>query len=168
MATVDICVLVIVGISCLLGVFRGLVKEALSLAFWVGAAVSAGLLSSKFGHLLSGAISSPALQRVVAFVLIFVLVIFTGGLISNGISRLMSKAGLGAADRALGAVFGIIRGVVIVTVIVMLTARFNFIAQYYSQSVTVPYITIMSNYLQKVLGITPAENEKVRDAVNSA
>ncbi len=168
MATVDIGVLVIIGISCLIGVFRGLVKEALSLAFWVGASVAAGLFSGKVGQHLSGAISSPALQKVVAFLLIFILVVFVGGLISSGISKLLNKAGLGAADRALGAVFGIIRGVVIVTVIVMMTSRFSFTEQYYSSSVTVPYVMGLSNYLQKVLGITPADNEKVRDAVISA
>jgi membrane protein required for colicin V production len=168
MSTVDICVLLIVGVSCLLGVFRGFVKEALSLVYWTGAAVAAGLFSGKVGYLLSGAISSPTLQKVVAFILIFILVVFVGGLISNGISKLLSKAGLGPADRALGAVFGIIRGVVIVTVIVTLTGKFSFTEKYYSQSVTVPYVMTVSNSLQKLLGITPAENEKVRDAVISA
>ncbi len=168
MATVDICILVIIGVSCLLGVFRGLVREALSLAFWAGAVVAAVLFSGKAGQLLSVAISNPALQRAVAFILIFVLVVFVGGLISNGIHSLLSKAGLGTADRALGAVFGIFRGIVIVLVIVMLTSRFSIIGKYYSQSVTVPYLTTMSNYLEKALGITPAENEKVRDAVISA
>ena len=159
--------MLIVGVSCLIGVFRGLIKEALSLVFWAGAAVAAGLFCNRLGHLLSGAVSNPTLQKVVAFILIFILVVFVGGLISSGLSKLFNKAGLGGADRALGAVFGLIRGVVIITVIVMLTARAGFAERFYRNSVTVPYVMIMSGKLQEWLGITLEENEKVRDAVIS-
>jgi len=167
MNTVDICVVLIVGVSCLIGVFRGLIKEALSLVFWTGAAIAGGLFCGKLGHLLSGLIINPTLQKVVAFILIFILVVFVGGLISTGLSKLFNKAGLGGADRALGAVFGLIRGVVIVTVIVMLTARFGFTEQFYRNSIAVPYVMTLSNQLQKLLGIALEENEKVRDAVIS-
>jgi membrane protein required for colicin V production len=86
-------------------------------------------------------------------------VVFIGGLISNGISRLMSEAGLGAADRALGALFGILRGAVIVTVIVMLTGRFSFTQQFYSQSVCIPYVMVGADFLQSVLGVEPPPSE---------
>jgi membrane protein required for colicin V production len=159
MATIDIIILLIIGISCLLGLFRGLIKEALSLVFWVGAIVAATFFSTLAGGWMSGFIASPLLQRVVGFIVIFVLVVFIGGLISNGISRLMSEAGLGAADRALGALFGILRGAVIVTVIVMLTGRFSFTQQFYSQSVCIPYVMVGADFLQSVLGVEPPPSE---------
>lgn len=159
MATIDIFILLIIGVSCLLGLFRGLIKEALSLVFWVLAIIAATFFSSMVGAWMSGFIASPLLQRVVGFILIFIVVVFVGGLISNGISRLMSQAGLGAADRALGALFGILRGSVIVMVIVMLTARFSFTQQFYNQSVCIPYVMVGADYLQSLLGVEPPPAE---------
>lgn len=169
MATVDLLVLLIIGVSCLLGIFRGLIKEALSLVFWIGSIIAAGMFSTTAGRWLSGLIVSPMLQRVAAFVLIFVVLVFVGGLISNGISKLLSEAGLGAADRTLGALFGIVRGVVIITVIVMLTSRFSFTQQFYSQSQSMPYVMTMANWLQDRLGISPdGIEETVKNAATNA
>lgn len=169
LAAVDIFILFVIGVSCLLGVFRGLIKEALSLVFWIGAIIAAGVFSTMAGSWLSGFIDSPMLQRVAAFVLIFVVVVFVGGLIGNGISRLLSVAGLGAADRALGAMFGVVRGVVIITVIVMLTARFSFTQQFYSESQAMPYVMTMATWLQERLGITPDSlEESIEETVKNA
>ena len=159
MATIDIFILLVIGVSCLIGLFRGLIKEALSLVFWVLAIIAATFFSTAAGAWMSGFIVSPLLQRIVGFILIFVAVVFAGGLISNGISRLMSEAGMGAADRALGAVFGILRGAVIVMVIVMLTGRFSFTQQYYSQSVCIPYVMAGADFLQGLLGVEPPPGE---------
>ena len=168
MATADIIVLAIILVSCVLGIFRGLVKEALSLIFWIGGAIAASLFSTRVGAMLSGAISSVWLQKVVAFALIFIVVVFVGGLLSNLISMLLSKAGLGTANRALGGVFGVVRGFVIIIVIVMLTSRFSITQDFYKQSVSLPYVTIVADKVQEWFGMTPPENERVRDAVKSA
>jgi membrane protein required for colicin V production len=162
MAPVDIAILGIVGISCLLGLWRGLVKEALSLAAWVGAVVTAGLFNAQAGQLLAGVISSPALQKVAGGMLIFVAVVFVGGLIGNLISKLFSAVGLGAADRALGGLFGIVRGAVIVIVIVTFTARFSFTQPHYSQSLAMPYLMVVANKLQDLFGWAPATAEAER------
>jgi membrane protein required for colicin V production len=168
MATIDIGVLLIIGISCLLGLFRGLVKEALSLVFWVGAIVLATVLSSQVGQWLSSAITSPGLQRVVGFILIFVIVVFIGGLISNAISRLLSQAGLGTADRVLGALFGVVRGGVIVMVIVMMVGRFSFVQTYFDQSVSIPYVMVAADKLQGLLGVDAAIEAAAGDSTVSA
>jgi len=153
MAIVDIIVLSVVLLSLVLGGFRGLVKEALSLAFWVIAAVLASMFSIQAGQAVFGTfISSPALQRVAGFLLVFVVTVFAGGLVSNGISKLMSKAGLGGADRALGALFGIIRGVVIVTLVVAVTAQMEWARGWYDQSTLVPYLLVLAQYFQNLLG----------------
>lgn len=157
MALVDIMVLVIIGISCLLGIARGLVKEALSLAFWIGAVVLGTMYSTQMGQWLSNYISlgNPSLQRGVGFIAIFIVVVFLGGLISNLMSRLFNAAGLGASDRALGGLFGIIRGVVIVAILVMMTVQLNFAQQYYQESVSMPYLMAVVQYFQDLLGMAP-------------
>jgi membrane protein required for colicin V production len=152
-AVVDIIILAIIGVSALLGVFRGLVKEALSLAFWIGAAVLASLFSDALAAQLAGTIDNPIARQVAAFILIFVFTVFAGGLISNLISKLMSKAGLGGVDRALGALFGIIRGVVIVTVIVMLTGELEFTRGIYGDSILTPYIMVLADFFLDLFGM---------------
>lgn len=154
MAIIDIVVLGVVVLSLVFGGFRGLVKEALSLAFWVIAAIMASMFSAEAGNRLFGsALNSTALQQVAGFITIFVVTVFAGGLFSNAISRLMSKAGLGGADRALGALFGIIRGVVIVTLAVALTAGMEWSANLYEQSTLVPYLLVLAQYFQNLLGL---------------
>jgi len=154
MAIVDIIVFSVVLLSLVFGGFRGLVKEALSLAFWVIAAVLASMFSIQAGVAVFGTlISSPALQRVAGFLLVFVVTVFAGGLLSNVLSKLMSKAGLGGVDRALGALFGIIRGVVIVTLVVAVTAQMEWARGWYDQSTLVPYLLVLAQYFQNLLGL---------------
>ena len=158
MAIVDIIILGVILLSCAFGAFRGLVKEALSLAFWIGAALLAMAFSDVAAARLTGVSSSPVVRQMVAFVLIFVFTTFAGGLISNLVSKLMSQAGLGGVDRALGALFGIIRGVVIVTVIVMLgtlvTERVAVIGELFGESILVPYIMVLASFFQDLFGLS--------------
>jgi membrane protein required for colicin V production len=153
-AIVDIIIIGIVLVSCLFGAFRGLVKEALSLAFWIGAAVLASLFDERLGQRLEF-VDNTALRPLVAFVIIFIFTVFAGGLISNTVSNLMSRAGLGGTDRVLGALFGIIRGVVIVTLIVMFTVGLDQTRELYGQSILMPYIMVLAEFFQNMFGLTP-------------
>ncbi len=169
LTAVDIAVLTIIGVSCLIGVFRGLIKEALSLAFWIGGIIAAVMFSDDLGAMMSGAISSPALQRMAGFIVIFLAVVFIGGLISSFISNMLSEAGLGVADRALGAVFGVVRGLAIIIVIVMVTGRFSFAQEFYSDSLTMPYVISTSEWLQTQLGVDlPDSGETVSESTVAA
>jgi membrane protein required for colicin V production len=166
-AVVDIIILGIILISCFLGILRGLVKEALSLAFWIGAAILASVFSEALAPRLAGFIDTPVLRQITAFVLIFIFTVFAGGLISNLISKLMSKAGLGGVDRALGALFGIIRGVVIVTVIVALTARLEVTRQVYGESILTPYVMVLADFSLGLFGVE-APQSPVADPASGA
>ena len=155
MATVDIVIIAIVVLSSLFGILRGLVKEALSLFFWVAAGVLAGMFDEVVAYQLTDLIAAAPVRQVAAFAIIFVGTVFLGGLITNLISKLTNAAGLEGTDRSLGALFGLIRGVIIVTLIVMLTAQFQFTQQAYGKSLSVPYILQMAEYLSNLLGMDP-------------
>jgi len=150
MAIADITVLATIGISFLFGVWRGLIKEALSLVFWIGAVILASLFSTRLAVHFEGFIDNPAVQRLVAFVLIFVVTVFAGGLISNLFSKLTSAAGLRGSDRGLGGLFGIVRGLVICTLVVMLTLELEVMKPWYSESLTVPYLMGLAEYLENL------------------
>lgn len=111
-------------VSLLLGAWRGLVYEVLSLVNWVVAFVLAQWLAGDIAQKLPMSGASETIRYAAAFALIFVLSVFVGGLLAALIKKLFAAVGLQAVDRALGAVFGLLRGVVVllvVTVIVSMT-----------------------------------------------
>ena len=70
-------------------------------------------------------INNASLRRIAAFAILFVVVIFTGTIVSNLISRLTEAAGLRGVDRVLGGLFGVLRGMIIVLVIVFIGTQFE-------------------------------------------
>lgn len=153
MAVIDIIIIGIVTVSALIGVFRGLVKEALSLASWFAAIVAGTLFSAQLADLMVNLINNASLRRIAAFVLLFVVVIFAGTLVSNLISKLTEAAGLKGADRTLGALFGVLRGMIIVLVLVLVCRAFDVTQRWFEGSLLVPYAVAMIESLQGYFGI---------------
>ena len=116
----DYAVLAIVGISVLLSIIHGFVRELLALASWIVAFLAAQNYAADFAPLLPAAITSGSGRLLVAFLAVFLVVLLAMTLAANLLSRLFRAAGLGLADRALGAVFGLVRGFAIVMVVVLL------------------------------------------------
>lgn len=156
MTIVDIIILLVVALSCLFGAMSGLVRAALSLAAWVLAAVFGTLFSEDASVYLESLVANPSLRRVIAFVLIFIVTVFAGGILGNLIAKLASAAGLGGVDRGLGALFGIIRGVVMVTLVIVLMLRFDVAGELFNQSVLVPHALALADYIENLLGLPPA------------
>ena len=120
MIWVDYFLLAIITISALLSLWRGFVREALSLASWIVALWVAMLFFHDLSNWLARWIDTPSISDVVAFTILFVSTVVLGGLVNLLAGQLVAKTGLTATDRALGMVFGIARGVVIVAVLVLL------------------------------------------------
>lgn len=120
MTWVDYAVVAIVGVSVLLSIIHGLVRELLALAAWVVAFLVAQIYAADVSLLLPSAMASQSLRLLAAFVMVFLAVLVAATLVAIAISRLVKRAGLGLVDRALGAVFGFVRGTAIVMVLVLL------------------------------------------------
>jgi membrane protein required for colicin V production len=115
----DYAVIAIIGASVLLAVFRGVVREIAALAGWAAALILSGLFAQQLAQELPAALS-PLLRAVIAYLVIFLSVLLLSGVAGMLLARLFHAAGLGFTDRAVGALFGLVRGVVIVFVGVML------------------------------------------------
>ena len=115
----DYAVIAIVGLSVLLAVIRGVVREIAALAGWVAALILSGLLAPELALWLPASLS-PMLRTVIAYLVIFLGVLLLSGLAGMLLATLLRAAGLGFTDRAAGALFGLVRGVLIVMVAVML------------------------------------------------
>ncbi len=116
----DFVVIGIVALSVLVGLMRGVVKEVLSLAAWVLAFVVAKSFAATVAGVMPDFISNPALRYLAGFITIFIVVMALAMLLSLLLSESLKALGLGAMDRILGAVFGFLRGMLIVTILVLL------------------------------------------------
>jgi membrane protein required for colicin V production len=116
----DYAVLGIVAASSLLGLWRGVVSEVLALLAWVAAFIAARTWGQAAGAYFSGVVAEPALRYAAGFVAVIVGVLVIFAVARLILSLLLKAAGLGLADRLLGAGFGILRGVLIVFVGVLL------------------------------------------------
>lgn len=113
--------LVIIGIlvlSAIVSIFRGLIKEVLSLLIWVAAFWLAWTFVEPTAELFNPYIDLPSARHLIAFVALFLSALIVGGLINYLLGGLIKKTGLGATDRFFGMFFGLLRGAVAVTALV--------------------------------------------------
>lgn len=121
---VDGSLLAVLVLSIVLGIWRGLVYEVLSVAGWIAAFIVAQKYAEEVGNLLPMDQFAPALQMAAGFVLVFVAVAFASGAVSWLVKKLVASVGLRPVDRVLGGAFGIARGALILlalTVVVSMT-----------------------------------------------
>jgi membrane protein required for colicin V production len=124
LSAVDWILLAVLGLSFLLGIWRGIVQELLSLVGWVAAFYVSQMYAPMAAAWLPMEGSSQMLRYAAGFVVVFVAVLVGTVLVSALIKKLISAVGLGPLDRLLGSLFGLMRGVVIllaVTVFVGMT-----------------------------------------------
>jgi len=119
MTAVDLVVLVIMGLSILLSVIRGLVREVLALLAWAVGFVAASLAAADLAQLLPPEVPDERLRLLLSFAGIFLVVLLAMSLVAMLVSKLIRSAGLGLEDRVLGGVFGLARGVLVVMTLVL-------------------------------------------------
>jgi membrane protein required for colicin V production len=120
----DFAILGVMLISVLLAAAHGFFFEIFSLA---GAVVGYLLAAWGYGHVAPWFlpyVKSPAIADLAGFLTIFFAVVMVVGIIARIVRRTIQAVGLRWIDRFLGAAFGLVRGVVIVTVGVMALTAF--------------------------------------------
>lgn len=114
MTIFDYLVLFVLICSVVISTLRGLVKEILSLLGWIVAFVVANAYGAQLAPLLPDVIPGDTARLIVAFIALFLGVRILMGLLSLAIGALVEATGLSLADRGLGGLFGLARGIVIV------------------------------------------------------
>ena len=112
MSWLDYAVIGVILVSIGWGVWRGLMREFMSLAGWVIAFLAANAAAEPLGGMLPIS-ARPEVRVLIAFAVVFVLALSAAALVGMLLSKLFKAAGLSGVDRTLGGVFGLARGIVI-------------------------------------------------------
>jgi membrane protein required for colicin V production len=149
----DVLILVVLLGSTLIGLLRGFVREAVSLAFWIVAIWAAW----KFGPIvephLGGLLADPKIAPWVGRFVILILVLLIGWLIGMLLSYFTRSMGLGPLDRAIGLLFGILRGMILVGLLIIGAELLHLNQEnWWGRSKLVPYGETVGDWLRAMVG----------------
>ena len=148
----DYALIMVVGLSMVLSIWRGFVREIISIIGLVLAFFAASRLSNQAGSLFDTWISSQTITNIAGFILVFVLVMVTVGLVGAFIRKLVHMADLTATDRTLGIFFGAARGTLLIGLAFLVyTAYAKPDQPWLQQSVLTPYALELSNLIGQTI-----------------
>ena len=143
-AVADVAMGIVIVVSAVFGLMRGLVREVLSLVIWV----SALLLCIAFAGPVAGVLGldlSAGLQTAIGFAIVFVAVLVAGAIVQRFLGGLVESTGLTGTDRTLGLVFGAVRGAAVVLVALILLRPFAESRDWWTQSIIAPPLLTFEN-----------------------
>jgi membrane protein required for colicin V production len=116
----DYVVLALIGLLAVMGLVRGLVVEAMSLAAWVAGGVVVRLFHHPVTAWLAPRTGGEASAAAVAFLLLFFGTVILGRLLAGLLGGATRRVGLGGMDRVLGLGFGAVKGVILASILFLL------------------------------------------------
>jgi membrane protein required for colicin V production len=148
----DIIIIVILGYSLVRGIFRGLVKEVSSIIGVLGGFYAAFTYYTMLAKLLSGLIKETAYLNILSFLIIFCGVLIIVGILGVIIKYLLNIAFLGWVDRIGGVGFGLVKGILIASILfITLTAFLPKGSAFLKNSMLAPHVSWVSEKMAKVV-----------------
>ena len=162
MVWIDIAILAVIGISTLISLMRGFVKEAISLIVWFSAFFIASTFYLNVAALLTS-ISQELMRNAAAISILFISTLILGALVNYIIGQLVSKTGLTGTDRVLGLAFGALRGALVVSAMLFFMDAFSSAAsaQWWQDSQLIPEFKIVIEWFFEYLKETSSFLESV-------
>ena len=147
---VDGVIALVVIVSAVFGVLRGLVREVVALFIWA----TAVLLGMGFGSVAGGWIDweiEPRLRDALGFAAIFVVVLLAGALVQRMLGKAVAGTGLSGTDRTLGLCFGALRGIAVAIAALVLVRPLAIRGGWWSESAFVPLLLTLEGDLVAVV-----------------
>jgi membrane protein required for colicin V production len=150
---VDYIILAIILISAVMGLVRGLLREAIAVITWFLAIVLGWSFAPSLEPLLGGVLEGSPLRIWAARIIIFVFVLLLGGAISVIVSHFVRVSMFAGMDKFLGLVFGVIRGIVIVGAFTIVVQALRMDEdKRWQNSRLMPYATGVADALRGIVG----------------
>ena len=154
MTPVDGLIVAVIGLSAVVSLWRGFVKEAISLLSWIAAFAVAIAMTPQLSQLLAETISTAALRMLLAFLLLFFSTLLVGGLINRLLASLLKISGLSGTDRLLGMVFGVFRGVIVVLAFLVIVPPVVAVEDqiWWRESLLIPQYSLLQSWALATFG----------------
>ena len=147
----DAALLGIVAISVVAAMWEGLVREVISLASLVAGVAVAALEYGRAAVWFRGYTDSPEMAKGLGFLALFFGILIAGAIISFLLRKMVQKAGLAWFDRFLGGIFGLARGFVICSVLLLTMVAFSIRSAVVQGSTFAPYIMMGARVISATL-----------------
>ena len=149
---IDIIIIVLFTISILIGIYRGFVKETLSVASWLLAAWVAFTFGEQAAVYIKPYVAQEPLDLLIAYVAVFLVALIAFSIVSYILSKIFESTGMTGIDRSIGSIFGFVRAVVIVVALIMV-GRFMAMdnQQWWMDSGFIPYFEPMVEWVKTFL-----------------
>lgn len=152
MVWADFVILAVILLSALISLWRGFMREAISLATWILAFWVAIGFAEVLALRFTGWIETPSLRLITAFAALFFAVLILGAMVNHFVSIAVERTGLSGTDRFIGVFFGTLRGIVVVAVLVLLGMVAKLPRdQWWQDSVLIPYVQPVAGWLRGFL-----------------
>jgi len=148
----DYVIVFVILISSGIGIIRGFVSEALSLLTWIVSAYLSFIFYNDASSLLESIIATPSIRVFTSFSLIFLVILIVGSLVTQIIKKIISYTGISGTDHMLGLLFGCLRGILLVSVMIIvaeLTPVVN--DKWWQQSLLIHYFNDLVIVIKSVL-----------------
>lgn len=160
MNELDWAIVIVLGLSTVVGVARGVIREVLSIVGWVVGIVFALMWSPDLAEKIPLDSLGPAVKTILAAIIIAVFCVFAIGLLGTLLRKMLEVANISAEDRILGSVFGLLRGVVFVCVAVFLAGMTSApTTSMWRHSVCIP---LAENGVELMMPLLPESIAKLR------
>jgi membrane protein required for colicin V production len=153
MTGADVLIVLVVLGSTVVGLLRGFVREAVSLAFWIIAIWAAWKMGPLVEPHLGGLLADPNVAPWVGRLVVLVLVLLIGWVVGMMLSYFTHRVGLGVMDRGMGLLFGLMRGAVLVGLMIIAGELLHLNhEEWWNRSKLVPYGETLGDWLRAMVG----------------
>lgn len=152
MNVVDIAIVAIVLTSLIIGLSRGFVREVLSLFSWIAAIWLAYTYVDVGIIYLQPYIDQQMLRAAAALAGIFVVALILISMLSHLVYRIFAITGISGVDRSLGTLFGLMRGIIVVAILILVAIFMDLVSQpWWHNSLLVNYFNPITDFIRSLL-----------------
>ena len=164
MTNFDILLLIVIMLSAVVGLMRGLFREVFSLVTLFGAFLIATYFAPSMSEALAGQFGSATLRYGVAFGVLFIGTLIVGGMLSYLGAKLLSGSGLSGTDRFFGFVFGALRGALVCVIGLIAVRGFFQESDWWAAAELAPILLGFEDLTLEWLGRAGSAVSDLRDA----